>query len=309
MVAAKKPQSAKSHNMNKSNAIDRHTPQIPPSIWQDLTPDQEVTYTALKNKIIIPNCGIPKIVKSKGRGCRTSERHIKDEHLQEAMDVISGNNAKPSNELLEQRGITIEDVEKYNMLDAASLVKKMTPETASALTLKLPPELPKPHEINGIIVPIYSRGLFLGFATWIVNNKYVKYSFSIPNRLCFGDNPSEPEVTIVEGIFDSVAMNRIGINTMAMGDSQPNYFKMWMAAKYGKIKLLFDNDMAGMLGCIKAHLILTQMLRKPCKDIEILSVTGQRDPEQSIAGGQVDFPKLIYKEMISRLQSWKSNVI
>ena len=141
----------------KSNTIDRHTPQIPPSIWQDLTPDQEATYTALKNKIILPNCGISKIAKSKGRGCRTSKRHIEDKHLLEAIDTISGSNTRPRKELLEQRGITAEDAEKYNMLDTVSLVKKISSETVSALTLVLPPELPKPHEIDGITIPVYSN--------------------------------------------------------------------------------------------------------------------------------------------------------
>tara|TARA_R110000868_G_scaffold20153_8_gene85630 strand:- start:4356 stop:5234 length:879 start_codon:yes stop_codon:yes gene_type:complete len=285
-----------------TNILDRHTPDIPESIWQGLPPDQENTYTIIKNKIILPYSGIPSIARQFNGKTHTSKRTINDQHLSEAHDIInSGKVKQPSDELLSERSISIDEVKKYNMLDTKSLVNLLQDATAAALTLKLPSELPKPHDIDGISIPVYSRGLFLGFATWVTNNTSVKYAFSIPNRTCFADDASKSEVTVVEGIFDAIALNRIETNAMALGDSQPNFFKMLMASKYNLVKLLFDNDLAGTIGCLKAFLILTKMLHKPAKDIIMISATNQRDPEEMINADDTGFLTVDYETMVNRL--------
>jgi hypothetical protein len=293
---------------NLSNSIDRHTPGIPESVWQGLNPEVEATYTMIKNKIVLPNSRIPLIAKVGRHGAfpASEKRVIKEAHLSEAEEILgSGKVLRPSGELLLKRSLSDETVDKYGMVDTRSLVNHLFEDTSEALTLRLPSVLPGPHDIDGISVPVRSRGVFLGFATWVTNNDYVKYAFSIPNRVCFGDDESLPEVTIVEGLFDAVALSGIGVNTMALGDSQPNYFKMMMASKYDRVRLLFDNDLAGTLGCLKAFLILTQMLYKPVKDIILVSATNQSDPEDIInSSGNTDFPIVDFNTMVNRLDAW-----
>ena len=81
----------------------------------------------------------------------------------------------------------------------------------------------------------------------------------------------------MEGVFDAIRMIRDGHNCMALGDSQPNYYKMLMANKFDHVNLLFDNDYSGLLGTAKAHIVLEEMLKRDPNDMSIL-VPNYKDP-------------------------------
>ncbi len=287
--------------ISASNTIDRHTPIIPLSIWQGLPPEEERTYTLIKNKILLPASGIKSPISNK----KTIERTITDEHLRKAEAAIDSSGIKHLARLHE-RSLTDDEIRHYKFQDTETLVRKLDDDVVTNLTLRLPNDLPPPHNIDGVSIPVYSRGLFIGFATLVCNNPMVKYAFSIPNRFCFGDNTANNEVYVVEGVFDAIALRRSGLNAMGMGDSQPNYFKMWMASQYQKVNLLFDDDLGGALGCVKAYLILTKMLGKSESDIIIWGLTGGMDPEQAVLAGCMNFTKLSYNEMLEQVKKWHS---
>ena len=288
-----------------SLTIDRHTPTLPESVWEGLPPAEEQTWATIKNRIILPGSHIDAVVKSSRQPPKkTYQRHITQEYLNSAREALTtGPIGKPLRELLE-RGITPDEVARYQMQGTAELADRLGPEVAAALSLRLPPNLPKPHEIEGVSIPHFSGDLLLGFCTWVRNNPQVKYAFSAPHRFAFGHDPSQPEVWVVEGVFDAIALARTGRNVLAMGDSQPNYFKMLVASRYPKINLLFDDDLSGSLGCIKAHILLTTMLGRADADIAVWGTTGGLDPERSVVLGRTDFLRLTYREALERLDHW-----
>lgn len=301
--------------MDKASfTIDRHTPIIPNELWYGLTPADEKIYTLFKNRVALPLSPVGVLLKKKSQRSVPLDvlpRVITNEMLAEAHAAIaSAGDLEPELRIyLAGRGLTADEIAAYKICSTAKLVAKLALDTVINLTLRLPDKLKKfvpTTEIVGVSIPCYyPTGEFCGFATRVLHPPEVKYAFSMPQRLCFGLELTRPEIYVVEGVFDAIAMRRAGYNAMAMGDSQPNYFKMMLAARFETVNLLFDDDYAGWLGALKAHATLITMLHKPNDQINILAVGGGHDPETALKHGTVALDKVTVEGAITRAKEWR----
>lgn len=304
--------------MDKAHlTINRHTPIIPESMWCGISPPTARVFTKIKNRHILPNCGIHEITRwRKVPGNVYSLQptppalEITDKMLVDAERAVIqkyGIFDHTIKEYLEDRKIGPEAVKKFRICSTAELVASLDPDTVTNLSLRVPDKLKQfvtTTEIKGVSFPYYfdnnHKHFFCGFATRIINEPLVKYAFTVPNRLCFGLDRTKDEVYVVEGVFDAIAMIMQGYNALGMGDSQPNFFKMFYTSKFPKINLLFDNDYAGWLGALKAHVVLTDMFDVPEERISILALQNGKDPGAAIqATGKVVFGKTTFSEALA----------
>lgn len=286
--------------------IDRHTPVIPPSIWAGLSPEDEDLYTFVKNKVVLPNAGLGPRGKKKRVPADDHPRVITDDILARARDAylkLKGDLKPHEADYLKQRG------HPADLFCSTALLARELGEEAAALTITLPTKLLKfasSTAVEGVSVAHWHGDLFCGFATRVLDQPAIKYAFSVPNRLCFGvDLEATEHVVVVEGLFDALAMKRLGHNVLGMGDSQPNYFKMMVASKFNRIALLLDDDLAGWMGVQKAVVILTQMLGVDPTRIEIWAVGGGHDPEGAIGLGTKSFPVISLSEAKDNAERWR----
>lgn len=297
--------------MDKASlTIDRHTPEIPESIWFGLEPGLESIYTRVKNRVILKHSKVEEITKwgsTRGNSFPPGEKkQITDKMLSDcqwAWEASRGILKPDAKEHLIRRGVTEKEIEKYGMCSTSMLTDMLNFITRDNMSLRIPDKFKEwisSNDITGITIPSFFDGLFCGFATRVLNEPAIKYAISIPHRICFGVDLSKDEVYIVEGVFDSIAMHRIGYNALGMADSQPNFFKMSVAARFKRVNLLLDNDYAGWVGAIKAYIILTDMLKMP--DVNILALDGD-DPEELIrSSGKVSFSKITIEDAIIRAE-------
>lgn len=241
-----------------SFSIDRHTPKIPPRLWLGLEPDEERRLTRLKNYVVLPRELPPELVQRSSRARpEPSQRTISQSSLDMALGAskVSGDLEDDIWEYLELRGLSRDEVKLYGICSTEKLTSILPPAVVEELSLYLPDGSP----IIGVSLPVFHLGEFFGFVTRVLNRAAVKYTISVPHRLCYGLKGAD-EVYVVEGVFDAIAVMRFGLNPLGLGDSQPNYYKMLMASGFSKVNLAFDNDYAGLLGSIKAYIILTKMI-------------------------------------------------
>lgn len=254
-----------------SESIDRHTPTIPSSCYLGMTPATERLHTLMKNKYVLPAAGL-----SPKRKKPTKTVTITDADLLQAEQAIAscvGVFSDRQQEYLSSRQITYQDTTAFNICSLEALQSKLSDATIHALSLHIPDEF---RGGSGISIPFFHTNRFMGFCTRIIDNDFCKYTVSIPNRYCFGVKYPNDDVYVVEGVFDGIAMLNRGFNCLAMADSQPNYYKMWVANHFRIIRILLDNDYAGWLGTYKAYIILTEMLDRNPQSIEILQC--EHDP-------------------------------
>jgi hypothetical protein len=281
-----------------SRTIDRHTPTIPSSLWYGLDPTQERIFTKVKNRLILkqpylqalqlPSRGSP-IVKSESK--TITEGMLKE--AEEAYLKVAGIFEKHHLSYLKKR-----KVDPTFLCSTKELTTFLKPETIYNLSLEV-----RGSSIDGITIPYYFNGEFYGFVTRILNLPDVKYTVSIPHRLCFGINLDyKSDICVVEGVFDALALKSLKCNVLGMGDSQPNYFKMWVASQFDQINLIFDNDYAGWLGAIKAHIILTEMLSVSEKRIAIWALKDAKDPEEALPN--LNIFKITLEEAIERTRNY-----
>ena len=272
--------------MDRSSfSIDRHTPIIPSTHWDGLLPRYEHDHNrALRDYIaeIVIKKPSPNAVQLGPH----RPKFITTEMLQEAQDAIDKCRLYKSS-YLESRGV---DVSKHVVCQTSALVDVLPYGTVYQLSLCLSDRYSKIRDIDhidGLSFPVFQNGLFFGFVTRILNSKVVKYCVSVPNRLTYGISSNKGEIYIVEGIFDAIRLIDAGLNAMAIGDSQPNYYKLLVASRFPRVRLMFDSDYAGYIGCFKAYNILTNIFGVTADRIAIVKpFPDYSDP--ATCGGSVE---------------------
>jgi len=262
-----------------SRTIDRHEPIIPDYIQGEITILTEKLQTKIKNEYILPNCNVGQIKRwAKNMPASVDKANVKT--ITEGLLNRAGLALDKSFLLddhkayLKLRNIYQDDNDKFRIVSTQVLCQQLNDEDIGNLSLKISgkfSELVDSLDINGVSIPYYNHGKLYGFCTRILDNPLIKYSITIPHRFCFGlDNVKNTDyIIVVEGIFDAIPLINAGYNCLALGDSQPNYWKMLQANKYKEVYLLFDNDYSGKLGAAKSHVILEEMLGRDSKTIHI----------------------------------------
>jgi DNA primase len=273
-----------------SKTIDRHEPNIPDYIQGEISQATERLQTLIKNRFVLRYCNVGQIkrwIKHTPKISNIAQKTITKELLDVALEITNdniGNLTKTDADYLTNRGITDEEIETYKICSTEKIVKHLTSDQIANLSLKISDKFKDqvPHQnIEGISVPYFHDKDFYGYCTRVLNHDIIKYSITIPHRFCFGLEYSDmKEIYVVEGIFDAIKMKRDNYNCMALGDSQPNYWKMLMVNKFDNVNLLFDGDYSGMLGACKAHIILEEMLHRDLDHLNIL-LLDSGDPETS----------------------------
>lgn len=280
-----------------SRTIDRHEPELPDYIQGELSQSKERLFTRLKNNFILRYCNVGQVKRWAKNYKKPSndpyQKTITRELLNraaEAMELATGNITPHNQAYLNNRGITDADVYRYGMVSTSELCKYLSDDDITNLSLRISDKFDvESRAINGVSIPYYYGKDLYGFCTRIIDNPSIKYSITIPQRFCFGLDISRRDyILIVEGVFDAIPLINAGLHCMALGDSQPNYWKMLQASKYDKIILLFDNDYSGKLGAAKAHVILDEMLDVPAERINILKFNDGIDPIAYVTNNAID---------------------
>lgn len=291
-----------------SHTINRQAPVLPKSLYFGMTPEEE----KLGNRIvrnILHQSNIHEIIRwytaTKNIFPQQPPLIVTDEDLKCAEALIPTDIADIST-YLESRGINATTATKYKMCSTARLTASINQNIHENLGLELPKKYANyvpTRIIHGVSIPYYFDNKFCGFVTRVIgsNSSFAKYAFTCHNRFCYGLTQKTKEVHIVEGVFDAISMIEAGHNTMGLGDSQPNYFKMWVAAKHKYINLLFDGDYAGYLGATKAYIILTKLFDIKSRYIKILSLPRDHDPAKHDKWVQISYDDLL--DIISSLGS------
>jgi len=276
-----------------SLTIDRHEPTIPDNIQGEISIEEEHLKTKIKNSFVLKYCNVGQIkrwVKNKPNPPAEPPKTITNKLLgraQRAADKCKNKLLKSHLVYLHDRNVTKQDIDKFGICSTQELCRNLEPNDVKNLSLRISDKFSSivdDHTIDGISIPFFKNGIFHGFCTRILNNAQIKYSITIPHRYCFGiDFSKRDSIYVVEGVFDAIRMIRDGNNCMALGDSQPNYYKMLMANKFDHVNLLFDNDYSGLLGAAKAHIILEEMLKRDPNSMSIL-VPNYKDPSINSGG-------------------------
>lgn len=88
----------------------------------------------------------------------------------------------------------------------------------------------------------------------------------------FDDYSSTDTITITEGIFDAIALRRLGYKAIALGSAAPSPWQLaCLIEKYKNFEVCFDNDLWGYAGAY----IINQCLRCP-----IIIIENAKDPGQ-----------------------------
>lgn len=88
----------------------------------------------------------------------------------------------------------------------------------------------------------------------------------------FDDYESTDTITITEGIFDAIALRRLGYKAIALGSAAPTPWQLaCLVQKFQKFNVCFDNDLWGYAGAY----IIGQCLQCP-----MLIVENTKDPGQ-----------------------------
>lgn len=283
-----------------SHSINRHMPQIPEPLLRGLPLlEERMGNKVARNILRTSRVGeITKWYKGTRPFIASAQLTVTQEMLNRAETANNGNidDVKP---YLESRGISPEIAAKYKMCSTTALTANLTTDEIENLSLILPTKFAKTvksRTIEGISIPCYFDSKFYGYATRIIgeNAEHAKYAFTCPNRLCFGtDFSKREEIFIVEGVFDAIALLERGMNPLGMGDSQPNYYKMWIASHFQKINLLFDGDYAGCLGAMKAYIMLNKLFEVHMNDISVLSLPDGEDPARCQNWTQISYRDLL----------------
>lgn len=260
-----------------SKTIDRHEPVLPEYIQGELTLAQEKLYTKIKNNFILRHCNVGQIkrwAKKYNPIIDIYQKRVDEELLAKAKDALYKCTLSDYHkDYLYSRGLNEDSIKRFNIVTTQHLVKYLNEQEIANLSLRISDRFTNINnkDIDGISIPYFYNDLLYGFCTRILNNHFIKYSITIPQRFCFGiDIKRKDYIIITEGIFDAIPIIAAGYHCMAIGDSQPNYWKMLQASKYNSIYLLFDNDYSGKLGAAKSHVILNEMLDVEEKRINIL---------------------------------------
>lgn len=293
--------------------IDRHTPILPPSVHFGLCPKLEKYYTTLKNKVLLPDCGIKEINRwrrvsgnkwpSVPRKIITEEMLVKGEW---AVNCSHGILEDHLQKFAYKRGLTPNDIERYKVCSTAKLCELLDESDIINLSLEISEKFKsiiKNRSISGLSFPYWYNGKFMGFCTRIVDNDLCKYSISIPHRFCWGLESGGDEVYIVEGIFDAIAIRRLGYNVMAMADSQPNFYKLRIANDFNHVFIMLDGDYSGLLGAVKAYYLLTKMFDRDPRSISILWLENHKDPSEALSDGDFAVSKITYSQAIDILEA------
>lgn len=289
-----------------SHSINRHMPQIPDSLLRGLPLlEERMGNRAARN--ILRTSRVPEVIKwYKGtRPFISADQLTITQEILNRAEVANNGNIDTVKPYLESRGISPEMAAKYKMCSTSTLAANLTTDEIENLSLILPTKFAKTvksRQIEGVSIPYYFDGRFYGYATRIINEnaEHAKYTFTCPNRLCFGtDLAKTGEVFVVEGVFDAIALLEREMNPLGMGDSQPNYYKMWIASHFQKINLLFDGDYAGCLGATKAYIILNKLFDVHMNDINILSLPDGKDPASC-----QDWTQISYRDLLDRTSSF-----
>lgn len=274
-----------------SRTIDRHEPVLPEYIQGELTLSKEHLLTRLKNRFILRYCNVGQVKRwAKGLKKPSHDQHqktISRELLDRAAVALEKSKCllTPENRAyLHNRGVTDEDIDRYKIVSTSELCRHLNINDITNLSLRISDKFEvESRDITGVTIPYYYGADLYGFCTRIIDNPYIKYSISIPQRFCFGlDLARRDHIIIVEGVFDAIPLLNAGYHCMALGDSQPNYWKMLQASKYENIILLFDNDYSGKLGAAKSHVILDEMLDVAAERISILKFDEGIDPVRQV---------------------------
>lgn len=302
-----------------SLTIDRNTPIIPESICFGLSMIEEKLQTKLKNIFILPYCGINEVTrwrKAKGN-CwpKIDQRILTDELLAKGEWVVSCSYGVLDDglwEFAQSRGISKHDVIQHKICSTEKLCELLNEKEIELLCLEVSEKFSgiiKDRKIHGLSFPYWHEGRFCGFCTRVLDKKLCKYAISIPNRFCWGLEYGGDTVYVVEGIFDAIAVKRLGYNAMAMADPQPNYYKMMIANKFKHIYLLLDGDYSGLLGSVKAFVILTQMFNRDPDTITIFWLDGGLDPDIFLKTNSLDFKsKVTFDQAIEILNILGSTI-
>lgn len=107
-----------------------------------------------------------------------------------------------------------------------------------------------------------------------------KYTFSNCGWFLFGYDDYRPtdKITLVEGVFDALALRAAGAKAIALGSARPTVFQLaCLLNKYSKFATCFDNDMWGRIGAyITAKTVHAEVYTPRLKDVACYHETGQR---------------------------------
>lgn len=293
-----------------SNTINRHTPIVPESLHFGVSPvDERRSNRIIRN--ILWNSNIDEITrwrKVKGLKFPPHEQLEITEGLLNKAEKIANDSYRGMTKYLQSRGITDRMIYKYKICSTSKITQHFEQDEIENLGLCLPKRFEKfvkTRVIEGVSIPYYLYNKFCGFATRVTNSDFSKYVFTCPNRMFFGVNFNNPEVYVVEGVFDAISLIERGYNAAALCDSRPNYFKMHVAARFRKINLLFDGDYAGCLGALKSYIILTKLFDVDYNRISILMLPDGSDPEFENKWNEIPLENLL--DITSKLGSNISN--
>lgn len=129
-----------------------------------------------------------------------------------------------------------------------------------------------------------------------------KYSFTNQDYFLYGvDDVIDPEgeVCIVEGVFDAIALRKIGKQAVAIGSSHASSRQLaFIIENYPRTTVCFDNDVYGMAGAIQASLILGSNI----------IFSNLKDPYEEVINGSSKFKEMSMSVLILIVQGMVANM-
>lgn len=179
----------------------------------------------------------------------------KSKEIREITGILLHNELSNQNkESLLKRGLTEEEIKKYHISSVSKLDESIKQKINAKVNI-FTRTLAKTNEyLDGVIFPcIYDAEIF----NVIIRNldektiPYIKFSNCCPPAVFFNIYHlyHEQEVYLCEGVFDAIALERLGYNAVAFSAGCPYLEQLALLLSICKgqvkLKLMFDNDSVG----------------------------------------------------------------
>lgn len=208
-------------------------------------------------------------------------------------------------EFLFNRGLT-EDEIRRNRLGSSKYVSN---EYKDLLGLTIHPMTKRylgGDEIEGILIPFIWKGDVVALTTRAVPFDYMKFSTTAPDltlgNIDDGYRDDFNELWVVEGKFDQMALNRIGIEGVVfLNGASPSLLQsasiLSHVLKYRKrLVLALDSDNAGILNMLKLGVLATDL----GIDVDYIVLDDGKDHAEAVIKhgyGLVDYEKSVVRDV------------
>lgn len=182
--------------------------------------------------------------------------------------LLNDESCEEHREFLFNRGVTVDEIRR-NKLGSSKYVDDRFKELIGLTVHPMTKRYLGGDEIEGILIPFIWDGEVVAITTRAVPFEYMKFSTTAPDltigNIDEGYGEGNEELWVVEGKFDQMALNRIGIGGVVfLNGASPSLIQVASILTHvmktkKRLVLALDSDNAGILNMLKLGVLASDL--------------------------------------------------